>query len=150
MSKVYAPNEGKAEISFDNGTTWLDLGATKTTWKISNEKQSWTPFNNGGWAKNYVTGKSVSADVEATFDADLEAHTKLQELAITGIATKHNGIKIRYTLPKFAEASTAAAKVEMVCAIEITDAGIGGGSTDVAKIAFSADIQEAPEYTKEA
>lgn len=147
--KIYASGEGKIEMSFD-GTTWSEVvDATSFSITIDGKTESWTPFNGDGWTKNYMVSKGMKISIDKKYQPTNDLDKKLVELALTKSAYDHNNMKLRFTLPKFLEASQTAAQLVMDVVVNVKEV-LSKGSEDIAPLSIECDVNGKPTYIEEA
>lgn len=147
--KVYASGEGKIEISFDAGATYLELkDVTEVGFKADNNRSEWNPFSTDGWTRNYVTTKSLSMSISKKHILGNDADDKLVDMLVTQSAYSQNGIKFKFTFPKTADAIATAATLEFDASIKF-DSAFTAAAEEMATLDFEAMVDGKPTYTKE-
>ena len=148
--RVYASGEANIQISFDDGTTFLDLkDVTSVGISVDQNREEWIPFNENGWSKNYITSKSLTFSIEKKYRADEDADKAIMDLALTGSAYDHNYVQLKFTLPQIDATATAAANLTAEVSLSVSDV-LSQGSDEVASLNFEAMVNGEPTYTAEA
>jgi len=105
-------------ISFDNGV------------------EEWTPFGTDGWARRFMTAKSMSISISGKRNCDDAGNNYVAGLAYG------NGEE---TLPVLEAKFPDGAKLRMPCVVNVTAAG-GGSAAEIGELAFECRSDGKPEY----
>jgi len=108
------------EISFDNGI------------------EEWTPFGTDGWARRFMTAKSMTISVSGKRNPDDVGNNYVASLAFAnGEATKS---VLAVVFPD-------GAQLCMPCVVNVTAAG-GGSAGDIGSLSFECQSDGKPEYVR--
>ena len=108
------------DISFDNGV------------------EEWTPLGTDGWARRFMTAKSMSIGISGKRNANDLGNNFVASLAFA------NGEATRTVL---AVVFPDGAQLVMPCVVSVTSAG-GGSASDIGGLQFECQSDGKPEYRR--
>ena len=105
-------------ISFDNGV------------------EEWTPFGTEGWARRFMTAKSMTISISGKRNCGDEGNNYVASLAYGNGEAALSVLEVKFP---------DGAKLRMPCVVNVTAAG-GGSAEQIGELAFECRNDGKPEY----